>query len=451
MSRQPCASTRPNPSPSTAKPWLNEAERVAVLAEKHARGDAARGVRNVRKERVRVERRAAARKAAGEAAVEAAAKALQGLTRGDEGRKEKGPVIGGLVGEGRGREGRALEAREVHTVVKSGAVENDAGAGRVVRAAEVERAAETATAAMQRPAIQRGMGGGAGVTRTKSRGILARKGKSPRSFRQTNNENKREEWERRQEPVTNQTPLRSQAVNVRAVRCDSRDREILRWERARVGNEKGRGADSVAGNEKGRGADAVAGNEKGRGADAVAGNEKGRGADAVAGNEKGRGADAVAGNGRRVESGRGVMGAGGPEETSVLNYQNQPMGEAEGWAASAAARPEEHKHGNRAGQVGILEMEVEMYGGCSPGVLEFLHLCANLGAKRLYKAGRGLRVEEKLYHSYRQRFSIALQRALVDTLMGKSLTGFGAGAASTAYQEEPLSLGDLMQVIEPWY
>ncbi|CAI5477046.1 unnamed protein product [Closterium sp. Yama58-4] len=176
------------------QPWSNEMERVAVLAEKHARGDAARAVRSVRKERVRVERRAAARKAAGEAAVEAATKALQGL------------VIGGLVGEEGGRERRAVEAGDEQPVVAASDYGADgSAAGKADRAAEEERAAEeksaaeAATRAMQRPAIRGGVCGATGQVTTTGRGDEGRKEKGPRSFPQTNDENEREGWVRSRE------------------------------------------------------------------------------------------------------------------------------------------------------------------------------------------------------------------------------------------------------------
>ncbi|CAI7770631.1 unnamed protein product [Closterium sp. NIES-54] len=168
--------------------------------------------------------------------------------------------------------------------------------------------------------------------------------------------------------------------------------------------------------------------------------------------------------------------------TDPISSQDPTASRGVGWAARVAARGEEHKYRNRRQWVGFIAMAVETYGCCSPGVMEFMRLCANLAAKRLHNAEPTSREAVKLFHSYRQRWSIALpllppevvdcsstptarggrllfhsyrqrwsialQRGQANALCAKTLAAFEAEAPTSAFQEEPLDTGDLLHMLE---
>ncbi|GJP63836.1 hypothetical protein CLOP_g20877 [Closterium sp. NIES-67] len=99
--------------------------------------------------------------------------------------------------------------------------------------------------------------------------------------------------------------------------------------------------------------------------------------------------------------------------------------------------------------VKVLGVATETYGCCSPDTLEFLRVLAALSARRNNKADEKSAVAKKVLHSYRQRWSITLQRQQAITLHVKVSQVTGQAFSHDRPLDKPLAWGELEATIEP--
>ncbi|GJP80927.1 hypothetical protein CLOP_g11124 [Closterium sp. NIES-67] len=94
-------------------------------------------------------------------------------------------------------------------------------------------------------------------------------------------------------------------------------------------------------------------------------------------------------------------------------------------------------------------MAVETYGCTHQGVLAYLRLCADLAAKRQFSAAPYSRETARLFHTYRQRWAIALQRGQAVALNTKSNRALPADDWPEGGQPDPFDLDYLLHTLEP--
>ncbi|CAI7848965.1 unnamed protein product [Closterium sp. NIES-54] len=134
--------------------------------------------------------------------------------------------------------------------------------------------------------------------------------------------------------------------------------------------------------------------------------------------------------------------------TDPVSFQDEQAHKAPGWAARMQADKKESKYAGRSAWVGFYALAVETYGYPSPGVLDFLHSCAELAGKQRFNVDPKSREVAKLLTEYWQRWSVTLQRAQANALRDKTHEALTADVLSLQGPFTPLSEGQLYQLVE---
>ncbi|CAI7794337.1 unnamed protein product [Closterium sp. NIES-54] len=135
--------------------------------------------------------------------------------------------------------------------------------------------------------------------------------------------------------------------------------------------------------------------------------------------------------------------------TDPISTRDPEATKGRGWAAREQADKKIKHYANRPETVGFFPLAVETYGCPCAEVPVFLKLLADTAARQYFNANSKSFQAAKFLHQFRQRWSVALQRA--------QLVGYLLKSSEAAAAENPpvggigaeLYLGDCFAVIEP--
>ncbi|CAI7856935.1 unnamed protein product [Closterium sp. NIES-54] len=146
----------------------------------------------------------------------------------------------------------------------------------------------------------------------------------------------------------------------------------------------------------------------------------------------------------------GAVWIGDVTITDPISTRDPNAVKGRGWAAREAAEKKISDYeGSTASWVGFFPLAVDTYGCPCAEVPQFLKLLADTGARRLFNAAPSSYQATKLLHQFRQRWSVALQRAQSVSFMTKCNYAAQVENPPVALPGEGMSLGDCLAILEP--
>ncbi|CAI7858804.1 unnamed protein product [Closterium sp. NIES-53] len=139
-----------------------------------------------------------------------------------------------------------------------------------------------------------------------------------------------------------------------------------------------------------------------------------------------------------------------PFSTPKNSLGTQKHRRARGWAAREHADKKIKHYANRPETVGFFPLAVDTYGCPSAEVPVFLKLLADTAARRHSNADSKSYYAAQFLHQFRQRWSVALQRAQSVGLLLKLGEAAAAENPPVGGIGEELHLGDCFAVVEPF-
>ncbi|CAI7731089.1 unnamed protein product [Closterium sp. NIES-53] len=135
--------------------------------------------------------------------------------------------------------------------------------------------------------------------------------------------------------------------------------------------------------------------------------------------------------------------------TDPISSRDPEATKGRGWAAREQADKKIKHYANRPKTVGFFPLAVETYGCPCAEVSVFLKLLADTAARRYFNADSKSFQAAKFLHQFRQRWSVALQRAQSVGYLLKSSEAAAAENPPVGGIGAELYLGDCFVVIEP--
>ncbi|CAI7848962.1 unnamed protein product [Closterium sp. NIES-54] len=135
--------------------------------------------------------------------------------------------------------------------------------------------------------------------------------------------------------------------------------------------------------------------------------------------------------------------------TDPISSRDPEATKGRGWAAREQADKKIKHYANRPETVGFFPLAVETYGCPCAEVPVFLKLLADMAARRYFNADSKSFQAAKFLHQFRQRWSVALQRAQSVGYLLKSSEAAAAENPPVGGIGAELYLGDCFAVIEP--
>ncbi|CAI7807158.1 unnamed protein product [Closterium sp. NIES-54] len=135
--------------------------------------------------------------------------------------------------------------------------------------------------------------------------------------------------------------------------------------------------------------------------------------------------------------------------TDSISTRDPKATKGKGWVAREQADKKSKHYANRPETVGFFPLAVETYGCPCAEVPVFLKLLADTVARRHFNADSKSFQAAKFLHQFRQRWSVALQRAQSVGYLLKSSEAAAAENPPMGGIGAELYLGDCFAVIEP--
>ncbi|CAI7805807.1 unnamed protein product [Closterium sp. NIES-54] len=135
--------------------------------------------------------------------------------------------------------------------------------------------------------------------------------------------------------------------------------------------------------------------------------------------------------------------------TDPISTRDPEATKGRGWAAREQANKKIKHYTNRPETVGFFPLAVETYGCPCAKVPIFLKLLADTAARRYFNADSKSFQAAKFLHQFRQRWSVALQRAQSVGYLLKSSEAAAAENPPVGGIGSEFYLGDFFAVIEP--
>ncbi|CAI7816496.1 unnamed protein product [Closterium sp. NIES-53] len=136
--------------------------------------------------------------------------------------------------------------------------------------------------------------------------------------------------------------------------------------------------------------------------------------------------------------------------TDPISTRDPEAQKGRGWAAREQADKKIKHYANRPGTVGFFPLAVDTYGCPCAEVPVFLKLLADTAARHHFNADSKSFYTAKFLHQFRQRWSVALQRAQSVGLLLKLGEAAAAENPPVGGIGEELHLGDCFAVVEPF-
>ncbi|CAI7933694.1 unnamed protein product [Closterium sp. NIES-54] len=135
--------------------------------------------------------------------------------------------------------------------------------------------------------------------------------------------------------------------------------------------------------------------------------------------------------------------------TDPISTRDPNATKGRGWAAREMADKKKRHYATQPDSVGFFPLAVETYGCPCAEVLEFLKLQADTAARHHFNAQPHSFHAARFLHLFRQRWSVALQRAQSVGYLIKSSQAAVAENPHVGGVQSELHLGDCCAVIEP--